>query len=106
MDHIRGFRKSLKNRHRILRRVWYAACLIEARSKPSNRKEGRQMAKNPRASQTLKKAQRAQSVWQTIPDFKIGSVSLNDFTAAMNAADVLAKQHAKNAVDGAGLKAT
>jgi hypothetical protein len=63
------------------------------------------MRKNPRAQETLKKAARAHSVWQTIPDFKMGSVSLNDFTATMKAAEGLAEQHAKNAVDGSGLKA-
>ena len=68
-------------------------------------KGGKKMAKNPRVNETLKKALRAQSVWQTIPEFKIGAVSLNDFTATLNAADGLTKQHATNAVEGAGLKA-
>ena|SRR5947207_11901098 len=63
------------------------------------------MAKNPRARPTLADARDVQSVWQTIPDFKMEGVSLNDFSVAMNAADELAKQHASNAVDRAGLKA-
>ena len=63
------------------------------------------MAKNPRANETLKKAGRALAVWQTIPDFKMGSVSLNDFTTAFNATDTLSKQHINHTVEGAGLKA-
>ena len=63
------------------------------------------MAKNPRANETLKKAGRALAVWQTIPDFKMGSVSLNDFTTALNATDTLSKQHINHTVEGAGLKA-
>ena len=63
------------------------------------------MAKNPRPNETLKKAVRAQSVWQSIPDFKMGSVSLNDFNGALNAAETLTKQHENHAVEGAGLKA-
>ncbi len=57
-------------------------------------KGGKKMAKNPRVNETLKKARRAQSVWQTIPDFKIGTVSRNDCMTTMNAADALTKQHA------------
>ena len=63
------------------------------------------MAKNPRANETLKKAGRALAVWQTIPDFKMGSVSLNDFATAFNAMDTLTKQHVNHTVEGAGLKA-
>jgi len=69
------------------------------------RKGEKKMAKNPRVNETLQKARRAESVWQTIPEFKLGTVSLNDFMATMNAADALTKQHANNAVEGAGLKA-
>ena len=63
------------------------------------------MAKNPRAKETLKKADRALVVWDTIPDFKIGSISLNDFKNAVNTADSLAKQHVNHTIEGAGLKA-
>ena len=63
------------------------------------------MAKNPRANETLKKAGRALAVWQTIPDFKMGSVSLNDFTTAFNTTDTLTKKHINHTVEGAGLKA-
>ena len=63
------------------------------------------MAKNPRVQPTLAEAHDVQSVWQTIPDFKMGDVSLNDFAAAISAADAFAKQHANNAVNRTGLKA-
>jgi len=63
------------------------------------------MAKNPRVLPTLADARDVHSLWLTIPDFKMEGVSLNDFSTAMNAADGLAKQHASNAVDRAGLKA-
>jgi len=63
------------------------------------------MAKNPRIKDTLKKAARAMAVWETIPDFKIGTISLTDFNTALNAADTLTKQHVNLTVEGAGLKA-
>jgi len=63
------------------------------------------MAKTPKIKTTLAEALNVQSVWQTIPDLKMGTISLADFTAALAAADALAKQHAGNAVERAGLKA-
>jgi len=63
------------------------------------------MAKTLRLKETLAEALDIQSVWQTIPDFKMGDVSLTDFNAAANAADSLTKQHANNAVERAGLRA-
>ena len=63
------------------------------------------MAKRPRVQPTLADARYVESVWQTIPDLKMGDVSLSDFAAAIKAADELAKQHANNAADRAGLKA-
>ena len=63
------------------------------------------MAKTLRLKETLAEALDVQSVWQAIPDFKMGDVSLTDFTAAANTADSLTKQHKNNAVERAGLRA-
>ena len=63
------------------------------------------MSKTLRLKETLAEAFDVQSVWQAIPDFKMGDVSLTDFTAAANAADSLTKQHKNNAVERAGLRA-
>jgi len=63
------------------------------------------MAKNPKLKTTLADALDVLSVWKTIPDFKIGDVSLNDFSSVINSTDGLAKQHANNLVERAGLKA-
>src|SRR5437016_5707761 len=52
----------------------------------------------------LAEALDVQTVWQKVPDFKMGDISLTDFTAALNAADVVSKEHAKNRVDRTGLK--
>ena len=63
------------------------------------------MPKNPKMKETLAAALDVQSVWKTIPDFKMGDVSLNDFGTTVTATDTLAKQHVNNAVERAGLKA-
>ena len=63
------------------------------------------MPKIPRAKTTLVDAVDVLSVWKTIPDFKMGDVSLTDFTGAVNSTDGLVKQHANNGVERAGLKA-
>ena|SRR5207244_6735330 len=63
------------------------------------------MAKNPKLKTTLAEALDVLSVWKTIPDFKIGDVSANDFDGAIHSTDGLAKQHANNLVERAGLKA-
>ena len=63
------------------------------------------MAKFIRLRQTLRDARDVQTAWQKFPDFKMGDVSLNDFTSVFNAADELDKEHAKNGVERTGLKA-
>ena len=63
------------------------------------------MAKNPNVKATLEDALVVLSVWKTMPDFKIGDVSLNDFNGAINSTDILAKQHKNNRAELAGLKA-
>jgi len=63
------------------------------------------MAKNPNVKATLEDALLVLSVWKTIPDFKIGDVSLNDFNGAINSTDILAKQHKNDRAQLAGLKA-
>ena len=57
------------------------------------------MPKNLGVNTTLADALDVLSVWKTIPDFKMGDVSLNDFGGAVTATDGLAKQHANNAVE-------
>ena len=63
------------------------------------------MPKNLGVNTTLADALDVLSVWKTIPDFKMGDVSLNDFGGAVTTTDGLAKQHANNAVERSGLKA-
>jgi len=63
------------------------------------------MAKNPNVKTTLEDALVVLSVWKTMPDFKIGDVSLNDFNGAINSTDILAKQHKNDRAQLAGLKA-
>ena len=62
------------------------------------------MAQFVRPKKMLADALDVQTVWQKVPDFKMGDVSLTDFTAALNAADVVSKEHAQNRVDRTGLK--
>jgi len=62
------------------------------------------MAQFVRPKKMLADALDVQTVWQKVPDFKMGEVSLNDFTAALNAADIVSKEHAKNRVERTGLK--
>ena len=63
------------------------------------------MPKKPKMKETLAAALDAQALWKTIPDFKMGDVSLNDFSTTVTATYTLAKQHANNGVERAGLKA-
>jgi len=63
------------------------------------------MAKNPKLKTTLAEALDVLSVWKTMPDFKIGDVSLNDFNGAINSTDIMAKQHKNNRAELARLKA-
>ena len=63
------------------------------------------MPKNLGVNTTLADALDVLSVWKTIPDFKMGDISLNDFGGAVTATDGLAKQHANNAIERSGLKA-
>lgn len=52
------------------------------------------MAKRIRINQTLKDALGVKTVWATVPDFKIGTVALNDFTAASDAVNAAHNDHA------------
>jgi hypothetical protein len=51
------------------------------------------MAKKIRINQTLKDAIGVKTVWATIPDFKMGTVAFNDFTAASDAANAAHNDH-------------
>ena len=44
------------------------------------------------------------AVWENNPDVKVGNVSLDEFTAAIDAAEALDKEYAKKDVDLTGVK--
>jgi hypothetical protein len=63
------------------------------------------MAKRIRIKQTLNDALSIKAAWEKIPDFKVGTVSLNDFIAASAAAETGHKDHAAKGADLADAKA-
>jgi hypothetical protein len=63
------------------------------------------MAKTVKIKQTLSEAHDVKAAWETVPDFKIGDLSLNDYLAVLSAADALDKEHIKSNVTHTGLKA-
>jgi hypothetical protein len=73
---------------------WAAACLREAR-----RKEVIDMAKSAKVKATLVDAVDVKAVWEMVPNFVMGDVSLNEFTAICDAADSLDKEYAKKDVE-------
>ena len=62
------------------------------------------MAKIANVKATLKDAGDVKAVWEAIPDFKMGSISLNNFIAAHDEADVLQKEYAKKDIELTGVK--
>jgi hypothetical protein len=62
------------------------------------------MAKIANVKATLKDAADVKAVWEALPDFKMGSISLNDFGAVHDEADVLQKEYAKKDVELSGVK--
>src|SRR5713226_3116800 len=63
------------------------------------------MAKRIRIKQTLNDALSIRAAWEKIPDFKVGTVSLNDFIATSAAAETGHKDHAAKGADLADVKA-
>src|SRR5437867_10378088 len=64
-----------------------------------------EMAKTVKVKQTLSEAHDVKAAWETVPDFKIGNLSLNDYLAVQSAADALHKEHIKSSVTHTGLRA-
>jgi hypothetical protein len=62
------------------------------------------MAKIANAKATLQDAGDVKAVWQLIPDFKMGTISLDDFTAVHDSADELQKEYAKKDVELTGVR--
>ncbi len=62
------------------------------------------MAKTTRVNETLKKASAVRNLWETIPKFTMGDVTLKDFVAAHDATDELAREYAKMDLELTGVK--
>ena len=63
------------------------------------------MAKIVKVKETLAEAFDVKAVWEKIPDFKMGPISLNDFIAAREAAESLDKEYATKDAELTGVKA-
>jgi len=62
------------------------------------------MAKAPSVKATLKDATGVRTVWESNPDFKLGSIALDDFIAIHDATAVSDKEYAKRRVELKGIK--
>jgi hypothetical protein len=62
------------------------------------------MAKIANVKATLMGAGAVKAVWQTIPDFKLGTITLQDFVGVFDAADVLQKEYATKDVELTGVR--
>ena len=62
------------------------------------------MAKIVRIKDTLVEAHEVQTVWEKIPDFKIGPISINDFMAARDAAESMDKDYSTKDVELTGVR--
>src|SRR3990172_3209844 len=62
------------------------------------------MAKAPSVKATLKDATAVRTVWESNPDFKMGSVVLDDFIAIHDATATSDKEYAKRRVELTGMK--
>ena len=63
------------------------------------------MAKIVKIKETLAEGLGVKVAWETVPDFKIGSISLNDFMAVHTAAETLEKEYTTRDAELSGLKA-
>jgi hypothetical protein len=62
------------------------------------------MAKVANVKATLQDASAVKAVWQMLPDFKLGSISLNDFIGVHDAADLLQKEYVTKDVELTGVR--
>ena len=62
------------------------------------------MIKNPSVRLTLKDASSVRTVWESIPDFKMGSVTRDDFIAIHDETEAFTKEYAKKGVELKGIK--
>ena len=62
------------------------------------------MAKSIRPRATLADALDVKSVWQAVPDFTMGDISLKQFVAVHDAADSLDKEYSTKDVELTGVK--
>jgi hypothetical protein len=62
------------------------------------------MAKIPHVKSTLSEAEDIKTVWQSIPDFKMGTLSLTDFVDVQRAADELQKGYTQKDVELTGIR--
>ena len=62
------------------------------------------MAKTAKVKEALSDAVDVRAVWATIPDFKMGSISLNDFIALQEATVNLDNDYASKDVELTGVK--
>jgi hypothetical protein len=57
-----------------------------------------------RVRSTLKDAANVRTLWAKIPDFRMGDVSLEDFTAVYNSTDVLDKAYVAKDIELTGIR--
>jgi hypothetical protein len=62
------------------------------------------MAKNAKVKEALSDAVDVKAVWEAIPDFKMGSISLTEFIAVRDEADSLDKEYSTKDVELTGVK--
>ena len=62
------------------------------------------MVKTPKVMATLREAHDVQSVWESMPTYKMGEVNLKDFKAAYDAAQELTDDYAKKDLELTGVR--
>jgi hypothetical protein len=62
------------------------------------------MARIANVKATFEGAGAVKAVWQTIPEFKLGTITLDDFMAVFDAADALQKEYATKDVELTGVR--
>jgi hypothetical protein len=67
-------------------------------------KEVKPMAKSGKLSSTIKEAQTVQTIWESIPSYKMGTITLKDFTAARDAVQELSDEYASKDLELTGIR--
>jgi len=62
------------------------------------------MTKQPNVKATLKDATDVRTLWQTMPDLKMGTISMSDFNSAHDAADSLQNEYTAKKLDLTGIR--